>query len=723
MTGITGKALEQRIVELRDEITRLNRRYYNDGHSEVSDAEYDGLFRELRKYEDEHPELMAADSPTLRVGAALPVGTGFSKIPHEVPMLSIDSLVNVEEVRDFEASVLRFFNLEAGAALDWVAEPKFDGVSASLLYLNGKFERGLTRGDGSAGEDITANLRTVRNIPLVLDGSVRPIPERLEVRGEVLIHRDKFARYNQQLIKDGQEPLANTRNATAGALRRKDPVLVARYPLEFYFWSAPQVVGAEFESYHETIDALVDWGLPSADLSRVLPDIDACVAYHDEIEARRDEIPFEMDGIVAKLDLLSLRERLGTTARHVRWQYAHKFQPREATTILRAIEIQVGVNGRLTPRAHLKPVDVGGVTVTHTTLHNGDHVAALGLKIGDRVFLHRAGDVIPQVTGVAKPAEKRAPLNWREDLPDELIENGEVRAGVTWKYGSEFEAPTHCPVCGTEAVSNTKAAKNKDSEAEQGKYWLCPNGIGCLPQLAGRIAMLAGRSAFEIEHLGGKLILQLIEAGLVKGPADLFHLDPEQLLELDRWGQKSVDNLLGQLEERRKVRFDRFLVGLSIPDLGPATARRLAAHFESLDQLATADEDSLVNLDGIGEKMAPVLTSWFKDATNQSMMSRMFEGGVEIQYPTNDGAGGALGGRTFVLTGTLPDMSRAEAKKLIEHNGGRVVSTISKKTSYLVAGEKPGSKRKKAEDLGVTVLGKDELMELVRVGLNSDSKI
>lgn len=717
MTNKHENKLKRRVKELRDQIAHLNRLYYNEGHSEVSDAEYDGLFRELQKLEEEHPGLATLDSPTLRVGAALSTGEGFTKVKHEVPMLSIDSLFAEEEVREFEESVLRFFNLKSGSPLDWVAEPKFDGVSASLLYLDGQLVRGLTRGDGTTGEDVTANLRTVRNIPLSLNGDVRAIPERLEVRGEVLIHRDKFARFNEQLVADGQEPLANTRNATAGALRRKDPALVARYPLEFYFWSAPQIVGAEFASYHEIIDALVDWGLPSAGLSRVLPDIDACLVYHDEIEAQRDEIPFEMDGIVAKLDLLSLRERLGTTARHVRWQYAHKFQPREATTTLRAIEIQVGVNGRLTPRAHLSPVDVGGVTVTHTTLHNVDHVAALGLKIGDKVFLHRAGDVIPQITGVAKPAEKVAPANWREEVPTELLdEQGEVRPGVTWEYRAAFKSPTHCPECGTRAVANLTSAPNQTSEAKQGKYLLCPNGMNCLPQLAGRIAVLASRSAFEIERLGEKLIRQLIEAGLVHGPADLFHLEAAQLLELDRWGQKSVDNLLSQIEERKAVPFARFLVGLSIPDVGPATARLLASHFESLESLMKADADALTHINGIGPELASSLIDWFGTQINRDMLMRMFEGGVEIQYPTNEGTGGVLEGKAFVLTGTLEDMSRAEAKKLIEHSGGRVVSTVSKKTHYLIAGEKSGSKRKKAEELGIAVLDKEQFLALVREG-------
>ena len=700
--------VSDRLVELREALRRHDRLYYTDGRPEISDAEYDRSYRELQELEDEHPKLVTPDSPTQRVGAPLPGGRGFEKVAHDVPMLSIDSLFAESEVREFELGLLRFLSLESGDELQWVVEPKFDGVSAALLYEDGVLVRGLTRGDGRVGEDVTASLRTVRNLPLRLSAALRAVPARLEVRGEVMIRGEAFARYNESLVAAGSEPLANPRNATAGALRRKDPALVARYPLEFHVWSAPRVEGGEelrFETYTELTRALRDWGLPDAGYGRSVRGLDACLAYHDEIEAGRDEVPFEMDGIVAKLDDLDLRRRLGETARHVRWQYAHKFEAREATSTLRAIEVQVGANGRLTPRAHLEPVEVGGVVVRHTTLHNADHVAALGLHVGDRVFLHRAGDVIPQISAVSKRAKGKAPADWESSLPDELLTNGEIRAGVTWEYGSGFESPERCPACRTRAV-------------QDGRYWLCPAGVDCPPQLVGRVALLAGRTAFEVDRLGEKLIAQLIVEGLIESPADLFHLDATRLLELDRWGEKSVSNLMKQVEERRCVPFERFLVGLAIPDVGRATGRLLAAHFESLVSLREATDEELTHLDGIGPEVASSIRKWFASERNVAMMERMFAGGVELQYPETRAGTSVLEGKTFVLTGTLPGLSRAEAKHLIEGNGGRVVSSVSKKTDFVVAGEKAGSKRTKAEALGIEILEERGLLELVREGLS-----
>ncbi len=695
-------SVSARIEELSREIRHHDRLYYVDGRTEISDAEYDGLFRELRDLEAKHPELVRPDSPTQRVGSPLPEGQGFAKVGHEVPMLSIDSLFAVEEVREFEEGLLRYLKLESGDDVEWVVEPKFDGVSASLVYENGLLVRGVTRGDGRTGEDVTANLRTVRNLPLQLDEGERAAPALLEVRGEVLIRRDAFARFNERLEADGAAPLANPRNAAAGALRRKDPSIVARYPLEFFFWDAPRFEGVSFETYSELATALRGWGLPDEGHGRVVRGLDACIEYHDALEAKRDEVPFDMDGVVAKLDRLDTRQRVGTTSRHVRWQYAHKFRALEATSTLLAIEVQVGPNGRLTPRAHVEPVEVGGVVVRHTTLHNADHVAALGLRPGDRVFLHRAGDVIPQVSAVAVPAEGAEPAGWREALPDELIENDDVRAGVRWRFGESFAMPERCPACETKAV-------------QEGKYWRCPNTEGCEPQIVGRVGLLAGRTAFEIDRLGEKLILQLVREGLIASPADLFHLDGERLLELERWGEKSVLNLVRQIEERRRVPFARFLVGLAIPDVGPATSRLLASHFPSLDELRDADEESLVELDGIGPEVAASIRGWFAEARNAALIERLFEGKVEIRYESSDTAG-TLTGKAFVLTGTLPSLSRAEAKHLIESNGGRVVSSVSAKTDFLVAGEKPGSKRKKAEELGVTILEEDDLLALVREG-------
>lgn len=696
----------RRAAELRAEIARHDRLYYVQSEPEISDAEYDALFIELRDLEAGHPELVTSDSPTQRVGAPLPEGQGFAKVAHEVPMLSIDSLFTAAEVREFEERILRFIGLESGDELAWSVEPKFDGVSASLLYIDGLLVRGLTRGDGVQGEEVTTNLRTVRNIPLRLSDAVRPIPRRLEVRGEVLIERGAFDAFNERRAGAGEPVLANPRNATSGAVRRNDPAEVARYPLEFHTWAAPQLEGVQFDSQTELTRALGDWGLPDSGYGQRVIGLTACLEYHDEMEARRSEIPFDLDGIVAKLDDLALRERLGRTARAMRWQYAHKFQALEATTTLRAIETSVGVNGRLTPRAHLEPVHVGGVTVSHTTLHNADNVAALDLHIGDRVFVHRAGDVIPQISGVAKAATGKAPAGWKAGVPQELLDDsGAVHPGVFWQWRDAFAAPDVCPACGTAAVS-------------EGKYWRCPNTHACPPQVAGRIAALAGRRAFEIDRLGEKQIMQLIEAGLLETPGDLFHLDRDparrdQLLALERWGEKSVDNLFAQIEERRRVPFDRFLVGLSIPEVGPATARLLATNHADLAALSAATEDELQHLDGIGPEVARAIADWFADDRNRALLERLESGGAVPEPLAAVTGDSPFAGKTVVFTGTLEAMTRAEAKHSVESAGGKVASSVSAKTNFLVVGGKPGSKAKKAAELGVTVLLEPEFLESI----------
>lgn len=694
----------KRAAELRTSILRHDRLYYAAGAPEVSDAEYDALFRELVVLERELPELRADDSPTQRVGAPLEDGRGFEKAAHEVPMLSIASLFGEEEVREFEEKILRFLKLESGDELVWSVEPKFDGVSASLIFEDGEFKRGVTRGDGAVGEDITQNLRTVRNIPLTLkraSKSAPPIPRLLEVRGEVLIERERFERFNRLRETAGEAILANPRNATAGALRRNDPLEVARYPLEFHSWAVARIEGeAEISTQTELLAALKSWGLPVSGYAQTVMGLAACLEYHDQTEAKRFEVPFDIDGVVAKLDNLELRERLGRTSRTMRWQYAHKFAPIAATTRLLAIEIQVGTYGRLTPRAHVEAVEVGGVTVRHTTLHNVDHVHALGLSIGDRVGIERAGDVIPQVVGVMKKGSKSEAVDWPGVLPEELFdEAGELRSGVQATFGSDFDPPTDCPACGTESIV-------------RGKYYFCPNSLECVPQIVGRTQLLVGRSAFEIESIGKKGIEQLVGAGLLKQPADLFHLEREPLLELERWGEKSVDNLFAQIEERRRVPFARFLVALAIPEVGSVTSKLLAKHFASFEELCDATEDDLIALEGIGEEMARAIHDTLRTEASRALVDRMFDGGVELVMPAARESGGALDGRVVVFTGTLPTLSRAEAKSLAEGAGAKVTSSISAKTDFLIAGEKAGSKLKKAKELGVAVLDEEGLLKL-----------
>ncbi len=693
----------KRVRHLREEIARHDRLYHVEGRTEVSDAEYDRLFRELQELEAAHPDLVTPDSPTQRVGAPIPEGQGLATVAHAVPMLSIDSLFDAEEVAEFEERILRFLNME-DRELAWVVEPKFDGVSASLLYEDGRLARALTRGDGVKGEDVTANLRTVRNIPLVLDASRRKAPHLLEVRGEVLMRRDALAALNARRAREGLPPFANPRNTVSGAVRRNDPAEVARYPLEFYPWAAPRIEGPAFATQVEISAALREWGLPDAGLARRVVGLAACIAYHDELEARRGDVPFDMDGIVAKLDRLDLRERLGSTARATRWQYAHKFAALEASSTLRAIETMVGNGGRLTPRAHVDPVDVGGVTVRHATLHNAEYVANLGVRVGDRVFLRRAGDVIPQVLGVAAPAKGRAPAGWDAAVPADLrAADGDVRPGVAWRWREEYRMPGECPVCATPSV-------------QEGKYWRCPNAE-CPPQLVGRTLILVSGDAFEIDGLGEKQIAQLYDAGLLRSPADVFHLDRmqgarEALLALERWGEKSVENLFAELEAHRRVPLRRFLVGLAIPDVGPATARLLAEHYGTLEALRAAPLEDLLHVDGVGPELAARLRAWSEDPAGARLIDRLRGGGVEIDTESGRGGDGPFAGKTVVFTGTLEALGRAEAKKVVEDLGGRVASDVSAKTHFLVVGGKPGSKARRAEELGVRVLLEPEFLQL-----------
>jgi DNA ligase (NAD+) len=697
--------VERRLAALRAEIARHDHLYYVEAKPVLSDAEYDELFAELQALEREHPELVTPDSPTQRVGAPLPEGQGFERVRHEVPMLSIESLFSEEDVREFDARIKRFLKLEAALDLEWIVEPKFDGVSVSLTYEHGRLARGLTRGDGVVGEDVSANLRTLRSIPLRLRAEPRAVPELLEVRGEVLIELEAFRTFNREREAQGRPLLANPRNAAAGALRRNDPAEVARYPLTFQPWAVTRIAGAEMATHWDALAALRDWGLPTGDHARRAQGIEACLAYKREMETGRAGLPFEADGIIGKLDALELRERLGATARSVRWQFAFKFPPNEATSRLLAIEVQVGPYGRLTPRAHLEPVEIGGVTVRHSTLHNEGYVRALGVRIGDRVFLHRAGDVIPQVMGVAEPAQGRAPADWESEstLPESLRhpESGLVGA-VQRGWKQAFEMPRACPFCGTQTV-------------QEGKYWRCPNVYGCEPQVVGRTLALTRRGAFEIDGLGEKLALQLYRAGILRSPADLFHLDARraELLELERWGEKSADNLLAEIAAARRIDFDRYLTALAIPDVGSATARELARHFGSLQELAEATPEELQRVEGVGPEVAAALRAWLEREENQALIERLAAGGVEIVYPDLAAlASGPFAGKTLVFTGGLESLTRQEAKRLVESLGGKVASSLSARTDLLVTGAGGGGKRKQAAELGIEVIDEARFLEL-----------
>lgn len=661
---------KKRIEKLREEIREHDYRYYVLAKPTISDAQYDKLFRELQDLEKEYPELVSSDSPTQRVGSALEEGSGFRQVKHSKPMLSIESLFSAEEVREFDQKAKRVLGLESDAKIEYVAEPKFDGVSASLLYKDGIFVQGLTRGDGVAGEDISANLRTVPSIPLKLRGDA---PKLLEVRGEVMMSLSSFKKLNDRLEQEGEERFANPRNATAGSLKRLDPAIVRERNFDFLAWDLSRVEGESFETHAQSMAQLESWGFRTgSEFRKVCKDIEAVVDYHESLEAKRDRADFEMDGIVAKVNSLQLWKDLGMTARAPRWALAFKFKARQAVTRIDSIRVQVGRTGKLTPVANLEPVLLAGVTVSNATLHNADYIAEKDIRIGDEALIERAGDVIPAVVKV-------------------LVEK---RTGKEKK----FHMPEHCPVCEAKVIV-------------EGKFHLCPNA-SCPEQLRGRIIHLASRRALDINRLGWKIVDQLMQAGMLKEVADIFYLKRDKLIELDRWGEKSADNLLEQIETAKKSSFARFLHALGIPEVGETTAKLLAQEFASIDDLASADFDRLEQIHGIGPEMAAAIYGFFKAPENRRMLEKIFRAGVEIQYTKK--ASGRLSGKSFVFTGTLSSMSREEAGELVEKLGARISSSVSAKTDYVVAGTDPGSKYEKAKKLGVKVLDEKEFLELVK---------
>jgi DNA ligase (NAD+) len=655
--------VRRKIEDLRRRIEEANWRYYVLDRPTISDAEYDRRMAELRRLEEQHPELIAPESPTRRVGS--PVEGPFPPHRHGEPMLSLDNAFTEDEVREFDARVRRGLGREVdGPPLEYAVEPKYDGVSASILYVDGRYAAGATRGDGSVGEEITAQIRTIRGVPMALRAGKTPIPPRIEIRGEVILPLERFAEVNREQEEQGLPPFANPRNAAAGSLRQLDPAVTAGRRLEFIGWG----VGAGWKSREGThsamLAALREWGIPVSREAALCRGVTEAIAWHHDLEKRRASLPLEIDGIVLKLDDMALRAGLGATSRHPRWALAYKFQPRQETTRVKGIVVQVGRTGILTPVADLEPVNIGGVTVTRATLHNAGEVEAKDIRIGDTVFVQRAGDVIPEV--IAPIPEKRTGRERR------------------------FKMPESCPRCGgpVQVV---------------GAYTYCLNSM-CPAQVRGRILLLASRQAFDLTGLGVKKVDQLLEAGLLEDVADVFRLPgrKEALVELPRWDEKSATNLIEEIEKARRVPFDRFLVALSIPGIGPAVARLLTARYRTLDDLMTAKIEDLQEIDGIGPELAASLTGYFAESHNRKTVRKMLEAGVEVVYPRR--VSSRLEGKTFVLTGGLTSMTREEAGRAIVERGGRVSSSVSERTDYVVAGGKAGSKLAKAEKLGVEIL-------------------
>jgi DNA ligase (NAD+) len=661
---------QQRLAELREQIHRHDYLYYVEARPEVSDAEYDALLRELIALETTFPELVTPDSPTQRV-AGTPVDL-FRPVAHRVPMLSLDNATTAEQFREFSARLAR---LLPGIPITYVCEPKIDGLSIALLYERGRFVRGATRGDGRVGEDVTANLRTIRSIPVALRGPLAAAPE-LEVRGEVYMPRADFARLNRSLEEAGESVFANPRNAAAGAVRQKDPRITAQRPLDIFVYHLSRGDQLGIASHAEGIEALRQAGFKTNPRTERAATVEAVLDYFARLEADRDRLGYDADGAVVKVDSLEHQRRLGATAHHPRWAIAFKFAARQATTTVETIEVGVGKTGILTPVAKLAPVELAGVTIRNVSLHNEDEIRRKDVRAGDTVLIERAGDVIPYVVQVV--ASRRPP-------------------------GAEaFRFPEACPACGGVAF-------RPEGEA----YWRCMNAA-CPAQLKERLRHFASRRAMDIEGLGEAAVDQLVDTGLVKDFADLYHLTIEQVTALERFADKSARNLIDALAASRTRGLARLLNALGIRMVGERVAQLLAARFGSLESLAGASADALGEVHGIGGEIARSVATFFADPTNRRLIDRLAAAGVVTREAGAASGPKPLAGQTFVLTGTLAALTRDQARDLILRLGGRVTGSVSRQTSYVVLGEEPGSKADDARRLGVNILDEAAFLELTR---------
>ena len=661
--------VKQRAATLRDIINHYNYLYYVTDNPEVPDAEYDRLFRELQTLEASHPELLTADSPTQRVGGeAL---DKFAEVEHTIPMLSLDNVFDQSELAAFDKRVRDWLNTDSEQT--YAAEPKLDGLAISIRYEKGVLVQAATRGDGSRGEDVTANVRTIRSVPLTLQGE--GIPDVVEVRGEIFMPKSGFEQLNRSQLEQNKKPFVNPRNAAAGSLRQLDSKITSQRPLEIYCYGIGYMEGAErFESHSAAMHQLQAWGCRISPELQTVTGLDACQAYIDDLGARRDSLPYDIDGVVFKVDNRILQDRLGFVSRAPRWAIAYKFPAQEEMTVVEDIEVQVGRTGALTPVARLKPVFVGGVTVSNATLHNEDEIRRKDVRIGDTVIVRRAGDVIPEVV---KVIESKRPVHVRE-----------------------FEMPQQCPVCGSDVEREAGEAVSR-----------CSGGLFCAAQRKEAIKHFASRKAMDIDGLGDKLVEQLVDAGLINDVADLFALGVEQFAGLERMGQKSAENLVNALQAAKETRFARFLYALGIREVGEATARSLALHFTDLDALMQAGVDELIEIEDVGPVVAHHIETFFQQSHNREVIERLLA--VGIHWPTEERASAesALSGKTIVLTGTLENMSRNEAKEKLLGLGAKVAGSVSKNTDYVVAGAEAGSKLTKAESLGISVVDEATLLE------------
>ena len=687
----SNAAIAKRAAELRERLADANYRYHVLDEPNIPDAEYDALMRELEGIEAAHPGLRTPDSPTQRIGAT--PSREFAQVRHAIPMLSLSNAFSDEEVSDFARRIRE--RLERGN-LEFSVEPKFDGLAISLRYEDGVFVQGATRGDGETGEDVTANLRTINAIPLRLRG--KGVPRLLEVRGEVYMPRAGFEKYNATARASGGKikPLVNPRNAAAGALRQLEPRITARRPLAFYAYAVGAIEGFDLPATHSaTLRRLREFGFPVSDLVAVADGVAGCLKYFHRIGAQRDTLPFDIDGVVYKLDNLAAQRELGFVGRTPRWAIAHKFPAQEQTTTVEAIDVQIGRTGAATPTARLKPVFVGGVTVTNATLHNADQVARLDVRVGDTVIVRRAGDVIPEVVSVAmdkRPAHTRP-----------------------WKM------PAHCPVCGSAIVRDEGEVVAR-----------CSGGLSCAAQRVQAIFHFASRRAMDIDGLGERYIEDLCDLDYVHSVADLYKLTLDDLLEMKRRADerdgttpetvkngkiatKWAENLIAAIAHSKRTTLDRFLYSLGIPDVGEATAKALARYFGSLDALMQASQDELMQVPDVGPIMAAHIATFFAERHNRDAIAQLRTAGLAwVESEPQRTAQGALAGKTVVLTGALVSLTRDEAKEKLEALGAKVAGSVSKKTSFVVAGAEAGSKLDKANELGIEIWDEARLVEFLR---------
>ena len=674
---MTGTKVQARVKDLRVLLERYAYYYYVLTAPEVPDAQYDRLFLELQSLEEKHPDLITKDSPTQRVGSA-PLA-GFSEVRHVVPMLSLANAFGDDEVLDFDR---RCRKLIETSRIQYVAEPKLDGLAVSLTYEDGQLVRAATRGDGARGEDVTQNVRGIRSIPLRLRGN--DWPSLLEVRGEVYMPLEGFLRLNHEQRAMDQKLYVNPRNAAAGSLRQLDPRISASRPLEIFCYGIGAIEAGQVPETHiETLKALTIWGLRTNPEAALVDGPEGCLDRYRRILERRDALGYDIDGLVYKVNNYSDQQRLGTLSRSPRWALAHKFPAQEELTRVLRIDVQVGRTGAITPVARLEPVFVGGATVSNATLHNRDEIERLDVRVGDTVVIRRAGDVIPEVVSVVS-----------EQRPAKA---------------SRYRFPTQCPVCDSEIISD-----------DHGAILRCSGGLFCAAQVKESIKHFASRRAMDIEGLGSKIVDQLVDVGIVENVADLFYLDTRTLEELDRLGRKSAENLVAAIRSSRRTTLPRFLFALGIAQVGEATAQALAAHFESLDFLIVADQEALEQVIDVGPVVAGSLIHFFAQYHNQEVISRLQGAGITWPQETGKGTGTVpLAGKVVVLTGSMTGMTRDEARKALIQLGAKVTSSVSKNTDMVIAGNEPGGKFAKAKDLGVPVLFESEFQQLIHGGVEN----